>query len=76
MGLTSDFKMASVLTNRPVVTFSSETRTLTAKDVNNQRIFERKIFGPVNMDNIWRKRNNMETGKLMEGADIVRFINL
>jgi hypothetical protein len=42
------------------------------------RIFERqilrKIFGPVNIDNIWRIRNNMEIDKVMEGADIVRFI--
>jgi len=33
----------------------------------------RKIFGPVNIDNIWRIRNNMEIEKLIEGADIVRF---
>ena len=40
---------------RPVVTYSSQTWTLTAKDENNLRIFERqilrKIFGPVNIDN-------------------------
>jgi hypothetical protein len=63
---------------RPVITDSSETWTLTAKDENNPRIFERqilrKIFGPVNIDNIWRIRNNMEIDKLTEGADIVRFI--
>jgi hypothetical protein len=45
---------------------------------NNLRIFERqilrKIFGPVNIDNVWRIRNNMETDNLIEGADIVRFI--
>jgi len=45
---------------------------------NNLRIFEReilrKIFGPVNIDNIWTIRNNMEIAKLIEGADIVRFI--
>jgi hypothetical protein len=34
----------------------------------------RKIFGPVNIDNIWRIRNNLEVDKLIEGADIVRFI--
>jgi hypothetical protein len=43
---------------RPVTTYSSETRTLTAKDENNLRIFERQIlrkrFGPVNVDNICR----------------------
>jgi hypothetical protein len=42
------------------------------------RIFERqilrKIFGPVNFDNIWRIRNNMEIDKLIEAADIVKFI--
>jgi len=43
---------------KQVVTYSSETWTLTAKDENNLRIFERqilrKIFGPVNIDNVWR----------------------
>jgi hypothetical protein len=61
---------------RPVVT--SETWTLTAKDENNLRIFERqilrKIFGSVNIDSVWRIRNNMEIDNLIEGADIVRFI--
>jgi len=45
---------------------------------NNLRIFERqilrKIFGPVNIDSVWRIRNNMEIDNLIEGADIVRFI--
>ena len=63
---------------RPVVTYSSETWTLTAKYENNLCIFERqilrKIFGPVNIDNIWRIRNNMESDKLIESEDIVRFI--
>jgi len=63
---------------RPFVTYSSETWTLTAKDENNLRIFGwhilREIFGPVNIDNIWRIRNNMENDKVIEGADIVRFI--
>jgi len=62
----------------PVVTYSSETWTLTAKDENNLCIFERqvlrKIFGPVYIDSIWRVRNKMEIDKLIEGADIVRFI--
>jgi len=39
-----------------------------------ERQILRKIFGPVNVDNIWRTRNNMEIDKLIEGADIVRFI--
>jgi hypothetical protein len=63
---------------RPVVTHSSQTWTLTAKDENNLRIFEmqilRKIFGPINIDNIWRIRSNMETDELIKDADILRFI--
>jgi hypothetical protein len=63
---------------RPVVTYSSETWTLTAKDENNLCIFERQIlreiFGPVNINNIWRIQNNIEIDKLIEDADIVRFI--
>jgi hypothetical protein len=63
---------------RPVVTYSSETWTLTAKYENNLHIFERqilkKIFGPVNIDNVWRIRNNMEINNLIEVEDIVRFI--
>jgi hypothetical protein len=62
---------------RPVVTYSSETGTLTAKDENLhifERLISRKIFGPVNSGNIWRMRNNMEVDKLIEGADIVRLI--
>jgi hypothetical protein len=62
---------------RPV-TYSSETWTLTAKSENNLRIFERqilrKIFGPVNIDYVWRIRNNMEIDNLIEGANTMRFI--
>jgi len=62
----------------PVVTYSSETWTLTAKDENNLRIFERqilrKIYGPVSIDNICRIRNNMEIDELLKGADVGRFI--
>jgi hypothetical protein len=28
------------------------------------------MFGPVNIDNVWRIRNNVEIDKLIEGADI------
>jgi hypothetical protein len=49
---------------RPVITYSSETGTVTGKDENNLRIFERqilrKISGPVNIDNVWRIQNNMD----------------
>ena len=35
----------------------------------------RKIFGPVNIDNIWRICNNMEINELLDGAD-TRFIKV
>jgi len=63
---------------RPVLMNSSEAWTLTAKDDKNLCIFERqilrKIFRPINFENIRRIRNNMGIDKLIEGADIVRFI--
>jgi hypothetical protein len=47
---------------------------------NNLRILERqilrKIFGPVNIDNVWRIRNNMEIDNFIAGADIVRFVKV
>jgi len=45
--------------------YSSETWNLTAKDEYNLHIFEtqilKEIFGPVNIDKLWRIRNNMES---------------
>ena len=41
-----------------------------------ERQILRKIFGPVNIDGIWRTRDKMEIDKLTEGADIVRFIKV
>jgi hypothetical protein len=32
------------------------------------------MFGSININNIWRIRNNTEIDKLIKGADIVRFI--
>ena len=59
---------------RAVVTYSSQTWILTAINKKNLRIFERKIFCPVNINNKWRIRNNMELDKLIKVADVVRFI--
>jgi hypothetical protein len=42
---------------------------MSAFSINSFRIL---TLGPVNIDNIWRTRNNTETDKLTEGADIVR----
>jgi hypothetical protein len=60
------------------VTYRCEAWALTNPD-KHLRIFEcrilRKIFGPVqNEDGYWRIRMNYELNKLIENADIVRFI--
>jgi hypothetical protein len=64
---------------RPVVTYGCEVWTLTDRDEQHLRIFERrilrKIFGPVqNEDGSWRIRMNYELNELIGNADIVRFI--
>jgi hypothetical protein len=55
---------------RPVVTYGCEAWTLTNRDEQNLRIFERrilrKIFGPVqNEDGSWRIRMNYELSELV-----------
>jgi len=64
---------------RPVVTYGCEAWTLTNRDEQHLRIFERrilrKIFGPVqNKDGFWRIRMNYELNELIGNTDIVRFI--
>jgi len=63
---------------RPVVTYGSETWTLTKSDENLLRIFERKIlwkiYGPIQEGDIWRIRNNEELNRSINGDDIVKFI--
>jgi hypothetical protein len=59
------------------VTYGCEAWTLTNRDEQYLRIFERrklsKIFGPVqNEDGFWRIRMNYELNDLIKNADIVR----
>jgi hypothetical protein len=61
------------------VTYGCEAWTLTNREEQHLRIFERrilrKIFGPFeNEDGSWRIRMNYELNELIENADIVRFI--
>jgi hypothetical protein len=61
------------------VTYGCEAWTLTNRDEQHLRIFERrilrKIFGPEqNEDGSWRIRMNNELNELIGNADIVRFI--
>jgi sorting nexin-29 len=63
---------------RPVVTYGSETWTLTKSDENLLRIFERKIlrriYRLVREGDIWRIRNNEELNRSINGEDIMEFI--
>jgi len=61
------------------VTYGCEAWTLTNRDKQYLRIFERrilrKIYGPAqNEDGSWRIRMNYELNELIGHADIVRFI--
>jgi hypothetical protein len=60
---------------RPVVTYGSETWTLTKCD-ENLRIFERKILRKIYglIKDTWRIRNNEELIRSINGEDIVKFI--
>ena len=64
---------------RPVVTYGNEAWTLTNRDEQHLRIFERrilrKIFGPLqNEDGSRRTIMNYELDELIEKADIVRSV--
>ena len=66
---------------RPIVTYGSETWTLTKPDENLLRIFERKIrkilrniYGPIQEGDTWRIRDNEELNSSINGEDIVKFI--
>ena len=56
------------------VTYTDILLLLKFKDLIIKLQILRNIFGPVNIDNIWRIQNNMEIDKLIKSADIVRFI--
>jgi len=60
---------------RPVVTYGTETWTLTAAEENALSRFDRKvlrtIYGPVVNTGVWRIRYNNGLCELMAGEDIV-----
>ena len=65
---------------KPVLTYASETWTLTKRDQSSLNIFERKIlrriYGPIKDGNIWRRRYNSELYALYQDVDVVRSIKV
>ena len=63
---------------RPVVTYGSESWTLTMEEERAIAVFERKIlrkiYGPVKENELWRTRQNDELEAIIKGQNIVRFI--
>ena len=62
----------------PVVSYGSESWTLTMEEERTLAVFERKIlrkiYGPVNENELWRIRQNNELEAIIKGENIVRFI--
>ena len=62
----------------PVVTYGSESWTLTMEEERELAVFERKvlreIYGPVKENELWRTRQNEELEAIIKGENIVRFI--
>jgi hypothetical protein len=65
---------------RPLVTYGSESWTLTMEEERVLAIFERKIlrkiYGPVKEKELWRIRRNYELEDIIKGKNIVRFIKI
>ena len=63
---------------RPVVTYGSESWTLTMEEERALAVFERKIlrkiYGPVKGNELWRIRRNDELEAIIKLESIVRFI--
>jgi hypothetical protein len=61
-----------------VVTYGSESWTLTMKEERALAVFERKvlrkIYGPVKENEIWRIRQNNELEDIIKRENIIRFI--
>jgi hypothetical protein len=63
---------------RPVVTYGSESWTLTIEEERALAVFERKIlqkiYGPVKENESWRIRQKDKLKAIIKGENIVRFI--
>lgn len=63
---------------RPIITYGSESWTLTKLQENKLKIFERKIlrriFGPICENGVWRSRYNDELYTIYGDTDVVKVI--
>jgi len=63
---------------RPVVTYVSESWTITMEEVRALAVFERKMlrkmYGPGKENELWRIGRNDESEVLIKEENIVRFI--
>ena len=63
---------------RPVVTYGSESWTLTMEEERALAVFEKKIlriiYGPVKENDLWIIRRNDELEAVIKGENTVRFI--
>ena len=63
---------------RPVVTYGSESWTLTMEEERTFAVFERKIlqkiYEPVKENELWRIRRNDELETIIKGENTARFI--
>jgi hypothetical protein len=72
--------LTKIVLVRPVVTYGSETWTLTKADERSLEIFERKIlrciFGAVQENGQWRRSYNFELYKLYDEPDLTKHIRI
>ena len=61
---------------QPVLIYASETWPLMKCDEKQLCIFERRIFGPVEENGVWRKRYNHELYSLFKEPDIVKLVDV
>jgi len=63
---------------RPVVTYGSESWTLSMEEERTLAVLERKIlrkiYGPVKENELWRIRRNDELEAIIKGENIVRLL--
>jgi hypothetical protein len=61
-----------------VVTYGSESWTLTMEEERALAVFERqilqKIYGPAKENELWRIQQNDELEDIIKGENIIRFI--